>query len=113
MQELLDAREKRDKRLVKRNWYALWTALSALVFLLSVLWLVTPSLYGSSAQGAGSFIFILITAIATPLLFWDWRAQVDWAKEAEKEYQEALDKAMPLKKARPAGQKKKSKGGQD
>ena len=113
MRELYAAEEERDERLVTRNWYALWTALCALVLLLSVLWLVTPSLNGSSAQGGGVFIFILITAIATPLFFWDWRFQVDWAKKGEKEYQEALDKAMPLKKARPAGQKKKPKGGQN
>ena len=111
--EMYAAKKERDERLVTRNWYALWTALSALVFLSSVWWLVTKYLIGSSTQGAGNFALILFSAIATPLFWFDWRLRVDGAKKAEKEYQEALDKAMPLKKARPAGQKKKPKGGQD
>ena len=108
------AKKKRDERLVTRNWHAFRTALSALVLLLSVLWLVTPSLYGwSNDDAGGAFMFTLFSAIATPLFWFDWRLQVDGAKKDEKEYQEALDKAMPLKKARPAGQKKKPKGGQN
>ena len=107
------AKKRRDEQLVTRNWFAFWTALSTLGFLLSVLWLVTPSLNGSSAQGGGAFIFTLITAIASPLIWRDWRSEVHRAKDYENEYQEALDKTMPLKKAQPARKRKKPKGGQD
>ena len=113
--EMYAAKKRRDERLVTRNWWAFWTALSTLGFLLSVLWLMTSSLNGSSAQGGGAFIITLITAIASPLIWRDWRNEVHRAKDYENEYQEALDKAMPVEKVQTCKprKRKKPKGGQD
>ena len=111
--ELLATREKRVKSLADLKRNAIFLSLWFLGCLLSTLWLyprVPDSLWPLR-------MLSLVTAIGTLLWIVFLFGELDEWKRAQsrldKEYQEALDKAMPLKKARPAGQKKKPKGGQN
>ena len=107
------AREWRDKCLADLKRVVVGLPLWFLGFLLSALWLyprVPDSLWPLR-------MLSLVTAIGTLLWIVFFFGELDEWKRAqsrlEKEYQEALDKATPLKKARPAGQKKKPKGSQN
>ena len=106
------AREWRDKCLADLKRVVVGLPLWFLGFLLSALWLyprLPDSLWPLRFLPVITAIGLFLSLVATYEAFSEWKGAQSRFKE---KYQEWLDEAMPLKKARPAGQKKKPKGGQ-